>query len=550
MTPEKLREIEELYHAVREASAGERASLLGRADLELRQEVESLIAHQDDRLILDGGAEAFEETATALYEGTLLGPYQLTTKIGQGGMGEVFRAVDTRLGRPVAIKIAAERYNERFQMEALAISRLNHPHVCTLYDVGPNYLVMELIEGSTLAGELKKGPLNPETAARFGAEIAGALAEAHSLGILHRDLKPSNIMVTRHGIKVLDFGLAKISSEKKEGFESSVTVTGAIMGTPAYLAPEQVEGREPGSFTDLFALGLVIYEMSVGRLPFPGASLGQMLSSGSNAPVPAPSRERAGVPTALDSVVAKLLEKDPAKRPAFAADVARELSAIADRIAAPPSHGRWRGVYAAVAVVFALSLAAWMVLRSREGRTPASSDASSYRQLTSFTDAAVWPTLSADGHGRVLSERQPVAHPRRHLGQAASKRRADSNYARYTREVQSRLFSGRRSSRVYRRGSAVGHLHRLVAWRRVPDFVPQCGGAQLAGRWSLAFFATEDRSSHGNCDRAKRLFRHSRYLLSGERTGHGALFVSFARQEMGPAGGNGPAVAPLPRGAV
>jgi Tol biopolymer transport system component len=163
------------------------------------------------------------------------------------------------------------------------------------------------------------------------------------------------------------------------------------------MAPEQVEGGEPGSFTDLFALGLVIYEMSVGRLPFPGASLGQMLSSGSHTPVPAPSRERAGVPTALDSVVAKLLEKDPAKRPASAADVAAELSAIADRIAAPPSHSRWRGVYAAVAVVFALSLAAWMVLTSGEGRTPASSDARSYSQLTSFTDAAAWPTLSADG---------------------------------------------------------------------------------------------------------------------------------------------------------
>jgi eukaryotic-like serine/threonine-protein kinase len=397
MTPERLREIEELYHAAREAPSAERATLLGRADPELRREVQSLLARQDDRLILDRSAETAEsETVTVVYEGTRLGPYQLKSKIGQGGMGEVFRAVDTRLGRDVAIKIASERYNERFQLEARAISTLNHPHVCTLYDVGPNYLVMELIEGSTLAVELKKGPLNPEMAARFGAQIAGALAEAHSLGILHRDLKPSNIMVTRHGIKVLDFGLAKISPEVKAGSESSVTATGVIMGTPAYMAPEQVEGREPGSFTDLFALGLVVYEMSVGRLPFPGASLGQMLSSGSQAPVPAPSRERAGVPAALDSIVAKLLEKDPAKRPASAPEVARELSAIADRIVAPRPRTPWRSVYAAVAIVVALSMAAWMFLRSREEK-PVASGPSSYTQLTSFTDAAVGPALSPDG---------------------------------------------------------------------------------------------------------------------------------------------------------
>ena len=178
----------------------------------------------------------------------------------------------------VAIKIASERYSERFQLEARAISTLNHPNICTLYDVGPNYLVMEFIEGATLAAEIKRGSLAPELAARYGSQIANALAEAHSLGIVHRDLKPSNIMVTRHGIKVLDFGLAKIVSD------TGLTRTGGIMGTPAYMAPEQVDGREPAASADLFALGLVLYEMAVGRLPFPGASLGQMLSSGSQHP--------------------------------------------------------------------------------------------------------------------------------------------------------------------------------------------------------------------------------------------------------------------------
>src|ERR1700735_1485916 len=166
----------------------------------------------------------------------------MEAQIGAGASGTVYRAVDTRLGRVVAIKIGAERYSERFQLEARAISTLNHPNVCTLYDVGPNYRVMEFIEGSTLGAEIKKGPLAPEAAARYGAQIAGALAEAHSLGIVHRDLKPSNIMLTRHGVKVLDFGLAKISPDAKTHAETGITETGAIMGTPAYMAPEQVEG--------------------------------------------------------------------------------------------------------------------------------------------------------------------------------------------------------------------------------------------------------------------------------------------------------------------
>jgi serine/threonine protein kinase len=398
MTPDRLEEIEELFHAAREASADERAGLLGAADPELRREVESLLAREGDGVFLDRARPAGEDnTRTILRAGTLLGPYQVQGKIGEGGMGEVFRALDTRLGRVVAIKVASKHYNERFQLEARAISTLNHPHVCTLFDVGPNYLIMELIEGSTLADELKKGPFDPGVAALYAGQIAGALAEAHSLGILHRDLKPANIMVTRHGIKVLDFGLAKISRDTKTGSERGVTATGAIMGTPAYMAPEQVEGAEPGSFTDLFALGLVLYEMTVGKLPFPGASLGRMLSSGSPRLVPAPSGERAGVPAALDTIVARLLEKDPARRPQSASEVGRELSAIADNFATRSSRTRWRPVYAIAAAVISVSLASGIYLKSSKGPKPIASDPSSYTQLTSFTDSAVFPTLSPDG---------------------------------------------------------------------------------------------------------------------------------------------------------
>jgi serine/threonine protein kinase len=364
MTPQRWRQIEDLYHAAQQRSPADRAALLELTDPDIRARVERMLAMDSGSQILDQSPSDLlaDPTKTVVAPGAQLGPYKIEAQIGAGGMGTVYRAIDTRLGRVVAIKIAAERYSERFQLEARAISTLNHPHVCTLHDVGPNYLVMEFIEGSTLAAEIKKGPLAPETAARYGAQIAGALAEAHARGIVHRDLKPSNIMVTPHGVKVLDFGLAKMLSDP------GITESNAIMGTPAYMAPEQVEGREPTSTTDLFALGLVLYEMAVGKLPFPGASLGQMLSSGAHPAVPHASRERVGVPASLDGLVAKLLEKDPAKRPQSASEVARELSAIADRITTPPRL-RLRPIFAIPATVLLLLLASggfWLYQRSQQ----------------------------------------------------------------------------------------------------------------------------------------------------------------------------------------
>ncbi len=194
MTPDRWRQIEDLYHAAQSCPPDQRAALLEATDPAIRLRVERMLQVESGSQILDQPADGLlaDPTKTVIATGTQLGPYRIEAQIGAGGMGTVYRAIDTRLGRLVAIKIAAERYSERFQLEARAISTLNHPNVCTLYDVGPNYLVMEFIEGSTLAPELKKGPLPPETAARYGAQIAGALAEAHSLGIVHRDLKPSS----------------------------------------------------------------------------------------------------------------------------------------------------------------------------------------------------------------------------------------------------------------------------------------------------------------------------------------------------------------------
>jgi Tol biopolymer transport system component/predicted Ser/Thr protein kinase len=241
VTPERLRQVEELYHAAREDRAA-----LDQADPELRREVESLLAQDGVSL-----PSLNLPTVTQVAVGTLLGPYRIEALLGQGGMGQVYRAVDTRLDRKVAIKISAQQFSDRFEREARAISALNHPHICTLYDVGPNYLVMELVEGKPL-----KGPLPLDQALRYGAEIADALAAAHAKGIVHRDLKPGNIMVTKSGVKVLDFGLAKSQQD------DNLTVTNAVMGTPKYMAPEQREGKECDARTDIYALGLVLREMA------------------------------------------------------------------------------------------------------------------------------------------------------------------------------------------------------------------------------------------------------------------------------------------------
>ena len=265
MTPERFRQIEELYHAAREGTADERAALMAQADPELRREVESLLTEPAggeflDRPAIRNAPQLLEDsTLTGLTSGACLGPYRIESKLGEGGMGEVFRAIDTRLGRAVAIKITREQFNARFEREARAISSLNHPNICILHDVGPNYLVMELVEGETIAARLKKGPLPLEEAILYARQIAAALEAAHEKGIIHRDLKPGNIMLTRSGVKVLDFGLARLEGDQP------LTGERMVMGTPAYMAPEQREGKPADARTDIYAFGLVLYEMLTGE---------------------------------------------------------------------------------------------------------------------------------------------------------------------------------------------------------------------------------------------------------------------------------------------
>jgi dienelactone hydrolase len=275
----------------------------------------------------------------SLTPGTRLGPYEILAALGAGGMGEVYRARDSRLGRDVAIKVMAQRLSSgddlraRFEREARTLSQLNHPHICTLHDVGhhdgADFLVMELIEGETLASRLERGPLPIAALLANAVQIVGALAEAHSAGLVHRDLKPANLMLTDSGVKLLDFGLAApVLARPAEGELSQlatvnqpITAAGAIVGTFQYMAPEQLEGREADERSDLFALGCVLYEMATGRRPFRGHDtltlLGSMLR---DRPEP-PANLNAAMPRALGEIVARCLEKDPAARFASAAEL-------------------------------------------------------------------------------------------------------------------------------------------------------------------------------------------------------------------------------------
>ena len=227
-----------------------------------------------------------------LSAGARLGPYEILAPIGAGGMGEVYRGRDTRLGREVALKVLPEALTRdaerlaRFDREARAVSSLNHPHICILHDIGHqdgiDYLVMEYIEGETLLSRLAKGPMPLERTLRYAVEVAGALAQAHRRGVYHRDLKPANIMLTKSGAKLLDFGLARLREPRASDPHGAASATptmsqeltqkGTILGTLQYMAPEQLEGKETDARTDLFSFGAVLYEMLSGRKAFESKS--------------------------------------------------------------------------------------------------------------------------------------------------------------------------------------------------------------------------------------------------------------------------------------
>src|SRR5262245_41651667 len=266
----------------------------------------------------------------SLPSGSKLGPYEVLAPLGAGGMGEVYRARDTRLGRTVAIKVLPEHLaqspdlRQRFEREARAVSRLNHSHICALYDVGhqdgTDYLVLEYIEGESLHDRLEKGPLPLEQALRYGSEIADALGRAHRSGVIHRDLKPANVMLTKAGTKLLDFGLARMAKPIVSGGadlsdfptpSEPLTGAGALLGTIPYMAPEQIEGGEADPRTDIWAMGCLLYEMVTAKRAFeagsPASLIGAILKD-----EPRPMRELTPLaPPSLERLVKTCLDKDP-----------------------------------------------------------------------------------------------------------------------------------------------------------------------------------------------------------------------------------------------
>ena len=256
---------------------------------------------------------------TTWTKNTQLGPYALISPIGTGGMGEVWKARDTRLNRIVAVKRLKEEHRKRFEQEARAIAALNHPHICQLYDVGPDYLVMEYIEGTP-----PQCPLPADTAVQLAIQIASALEEAHSRGIIHRDLKPANILVTASGTaKLLDFGLAKPVTATDSDVTRN-TMDGAVMGTAAYLSPEQAEGKPLDARSDIFSFGAVLYEMLSGSRAFEGSSMAQVLS----AVLRDDPRPLQHVPPALQRIVSRCLAKEPGQRFPTMSDVKSALEQV------------------------------------------------------------------------------------------------------------------------------------------------------------------------------------------------------------------------------
>ena len=338
--------VEELYHAALERPAAEREAFLDGAcggDEELRREVRSLLAHEREaERLMEEPALGAATQRLAVVLGTRLGPYEVTDLVGAGGMGKVYRARDTRLGRDVAIKVLPEHVAHdpdalaRFGREARAVAALSHPHIAALFDIGEtngtHYLVMELLEGETLAGRLRRGALPERDTLRIGVEIAEALGAAHAHGIVHRDVKPANVMLTRSGVKLLDFGLARLQRKADASGETAAATTElgerGVAGTLPYMAPEQLEGREADARVDIWALGCVLFEMLTGKRAFDGDSQAKLIAAIEKDDVPSLPPRLASAD--LVRVLGRCLRRDPEERWQSARDLAARLREVGE----------------------------------------------------------------------------------------------------------------------------------------------------------------------------------------------------------------------------
>ena len=381
MDSEAWQQVDRLYRAVLERPAAERAAFLNQTcpDPEIRREVESQLGF---------GGPSWD---TQLAAGQRLGPYEIVERVGAGGMGEVWKARDTRLGREVAIKLCAEQFSGRFRSEARAIAALNHPHICTLHDVGPDYLVMELLAGAPLSRRISGKPLAVEEVVEIAIQIADALAAAHGNGIVHRDIKPDNIFVMAHRddapvrCKILDFGLAKTEARVAGSVKSedrtatiageSLTQGGSVIGTLAYMSPEQALGKEIDQRSDLFSLGVVIYEMATGKRPFTGDSAVAQIDATLHQTPTRANRLNPLVPDELGRIIEKAIEKDRAVRYQHASETLADLKRLkrdTESSAAAIGHSAKRMpaglIWAAAALVLTLVCAGAYFLAARSGR--------------------------------------------------------------------------------------------------------------------------------------------------------------------------------------
>ena len=368
----------------------------------------------------------------ALAPGSRLGPYEILAPVGAGGMGEVYRARDTRLERTVAVKVLPQHLSssaavrQRFEREGKTISQLSHPHICALFDVGregeTDYLVMELLEGETLSDRLAKGPLPLEQTLRYGVQIADALDRAHRLGIVHRDLKPGNVMLTKTGVKLVDFGLAKFAAPAASASGLSMLATqaganltqeGTILGTFQYMAPEQLEGKEADARTDIFAFGAVLFEMATGRKAFSGTSQTSLIAAILTAEPPPIATIQPIAPPALDRAVKICLAKDPDDRWQSAHDLASELRWIAEAgsqagvpaVVVSRRRGRERMILAlaAAATLLALALATALWRRPVEARFPLVAFIPAPRTAAFAFEGAGAGSLTVSPDGRYLT---------------------------------------------------------------------------------------------------------------------------------------------------
>ena len=563
--------LKEVFAGARALPADRRPAYLAEAcagNDALRQEVESLLASdQRAKSFLEAPAvvrgDDARDQARLMMEGQRLGVYQVQALLGAGGMGEVYRARDTKLERDVAVKFLPHAFTSdperlaRFEREARMLAALNHPNIGAIYGFeeveGIRFLVLELVDGQTLADTLadvsrqrSQGPGLPiRDALSIARQIAEALDIAHEKGIIHRDLKPANITITRDGVvKVLDFGLAKAAGDgSTPDLTHSPTKTvnhtsdGAVMGTPGYMSPEQARGQVVDKRTDIWAFGCVLYEMLTGRVAFKGGTVSDTIVA-VLASEPEWDALPGGTPASVRLLLQRCLDKDPKRRLRDLGDVRFEIDEVGSHAA--PGTRQPSPAYRAVlpiVVTFVLLAGGAGLFYLAKPTAPVTSP-SEYTQLTNFTDSATAPSLSPDG--RMVTFKRggtSVLEPRSDLRQAASERRVGTAHDLCRAQVRTGVHAGRIAGRVYRGGfRCVGYLDCSGARGPARAAPAQRLRTHLDCRSSGAVLRDQVRPPHGDCDRDGGPGGLERDLYQTGRARDGALLLRVSRPSVGARG--------------